>query len=131
MAEEAAGGDGTLIRYVVNGLAATAIHFGVLTMNLEWFHMGSAGVANTIAAAFGIAASFLGSRYFVFRRADMPILKQAIGFGLLYAITMAMHGGLLFVISDLMHIDYRIGFCLATAVQVAVTYVGNKTLVFR
>lgn len=122
---------GTLFRYVINGLVATAVHFAVLTFNLEWLRMDSAGVANVIAAAGGIVTSFLGSRYYVFRRADMPIMRQAMSFGLLYAATMAMHGSVLFVLSDVMSFDYRLGFCVATVLQVAVTYIGNKTLVFR
>jgi putative flippase GtrA len=122
---------GTLLRYVINGLVATAVHFAVLTFNLEWLRMDSAGVANVIAAAFGIVTSFLGSRYFVFRRTDMPIFKQAMSFALLYAATMAMHGGVLFLLSDVMSFDYRLGFCAATTLQVVVTYIGNKTLVFK
>lgn len=123
--------DGTLLRYVINGLVATAVHFGVLTFNVEVLQMGSAGGANIIAAAVGIVTSFLGSRYYVFRRADMPILRQAMSFGLLYVVMMLLHGGVLFVLSDMMSVDYRLAFCAATGLQVAVTYIGNKTLVFK
>ena len=45
---------GQFFRYVVNGLLATAIHFSVLTFNLNVLGIGSAGVANGIAAIFGI-----------------------------------------------------------------------------
>ena len=35
-----------LFRFVVNGLVATAVHYAVLTFNLEVLGFGSAGVAN-------------------------------------------------------------------------------------
>ena len=61
---------GQVARYIVNGLFATAVHYGVLTFCLTVLQLPSAGVANLIAAVFGITASFFGSRYFVFRRPD-------------------------------------------------------------
>ena len=55
------------VRYLINGLAATAVHFVVLTFNLKVLGWGSAGIANLVAAVFGITASFLCSRYFFFQ----------------------------------------------------------------
>ena len=120
-----------IIRYGINGLAATAVHYGVLTFNLKAIEISSAGLANLIAAVFGIGASFLGSRYFVFATKDEPILKQAIKFSGLYGAIALLHGLVLLIWTDRHGLDYRLGFLIATVIQVLLSYLGNKFLVFR
>lgn len=120
-----------IARYIVNGVAATAIHFGVLSFGLEVLKLPSAGLANLVAAAFGITASFLGSRYFVFRRPDEPMGRQAARFGALYAAIALLHALVLALWTDVAGLDYRIGFLLATGLQVVLSYWGNKRLVFN
>ncbi len=122
---------GQVARYVVNGLAATAVHYGVLSLGLELLKLPSAGLANLIAAAFGITASFFGSRWFVFRRPDEPIGRQAARFGALYAAIACLHALVLALWTDYFGLDYRWGFLLATGAQVALSYWGNKRLVFN
>jgi putative flippase GtrA len=119
------------IRYIVNGLVATAVHFLVLTFNLKVLEWNSAGVANLIAAVFGIAVSFLGSRYYVFNGSLEPLVKQLYRFILLYAAIAILHGLLMYVWVDLYLQNYMIGFVIATFMQVACSYVGNKVLVFK
>ena len=120
-----------LLRYGINGLVATAVHFGVLSFNLNVLHISSAGLANVFAACFGIAASFLGSRYFVFASGDRSIIQDAVRFAMLYAAIAVFHGLLLLVWTDWYGLDYRSGFVLATFIQVSLSYLGNKFLVFR
>ncbi|SCK31631.1 Putative flippase GtrA (transmembrane translocase of bactoprenol-linked glucose) [Variovorax sp. HW608] len=117
-------------RFVVNGVAATAIHYGVLSFNLKVLGIPSAGVANFIAAWFGITASFIGSRFFVFRRKEAPLLRQAARFLALYASIACLHGLMLFVWTDTFHLNYTVGFAIATVLQTALSYLGNKLLVF-
>ena len=119
-----------LVRYIINGLAATVVHYGVLSYNLHVLGMHSAGAANLVAATFGIAASFLGSRYFVFKRTDEAMLPQALKFSGLYAAIALVHGCVLLVWTDWLGFDYRAGFLIATAFQVSLSYFGNKKLVF-
>lgn len=120
-----------IVRYVINGTAATGVHFGVLILCLEVIQIQSAAIANMIAAIFGISASFLGSRYFVFRSRQDPILSQAPKFAVLYASIAALHGAVLFVWTDVFGLDYRVGFLIATFLQVLLSYIGNKKLVFK
>lgn len=120
-----------ILRYVVNGVAATLVHYTVLTVNLELLGFSSAGAANLVAACFGITASFLGSRYYVFRSAHAPIAGQFLKFGGLYAAIAVLHGLVLWLWTDRFGLDYRAGFLLAAALQVSLSYIGNKFLVFR
>ena len=120
-----------LARYVVNGLVATAAHYATLKFNLEVLNLPSAAVANMLAAVVGITVSFLGSRYFVFRKTEESIAQQIVKFSALYGVTAILHGLTLFVWTDWLKHDYRTGFLMATGVQVSLSYFGNKFLVFR
>jgi putative flippase GtrA len=119
-----------MVRYIINGLFATAVHFGVLTFNLDVLHVPWAGLANLMAAVVAIAVSFSGSRWFVFRGHADPILRQLWRFGLLYAAIAMLHTALLYVWTDRLGLDYRVGFLIATGMQMVLSYVGNKILVF-
>jgi len=119
------------IRYILNGLLATAVHYGVLLTNVQLFNMQSIGLANLIAALFGITISFIGSRYFVFKNQKELIIRQAVKFGSLYTLIAVFHGLILFIWSDIFNFDFRIGFVIATAFQVFITYFGNRKLVFK
>ncbi len=120
-----------LHRYVINGVVATAVHYGVLTFNLEVLNFSSAGLANLAAAAFGISTSFLGSRYFVFRKTDETIALQAMKFSGLYGVIAVLHVLVLLIWTDWLGLDYRLGFLIATGFQVSLSYIGNKFLVFK
>jgi putative flippase GtrA len=122
---------GQIARYLLNGATASAVHFATLWFNLRILEMPTVGIANLCAAVVGLSASFLGSRYFVFRRQRQPILPQAARFGLLYAGIACLHGAVLYAWSDLARLDYRAGFVLATALQMVLSYLGNKRMVFR
>lgn len=119
------------VRYVLNGLFATAAHFAMLTFLLQVLAWQSAGLANLCAAVVGIATSFLGSRYFVFRQVLQPFSGQVLRFGSLYAAIAVLHGLVLFIWSDWLALPYTIGFLLATGLQFMLSYLGNKYLVFH
>jgi len=118
-------------RYIANGLIATAVNYGVLTFNLNILGFHSAGLANLVASVFGITVSFLGSRYFVFRSTQGSLLQQAIKFSSLYCAIALLNGLILLIWTDWRGLDYRAGFLLATAMQVTLSFFGNKYLVFR
>jgi putative flippase GtrA len=119
------------VRFVINGIAATAVHFTVLALCLEVLFLPSAGLANMVGALFGITVSFLGNRYFVFNSFRKgTLLGQFWRFVSLYATIAVMHGLLLYSWTDLAGFDYRIGFLFAIALQVILSYLGNRKLVF-
>ncbi len=117
-------------RFVINGLVATGVHFAFLTFGLEVLHIPLAALANFFAALFGITVSFLGSRYFVFRGHTEGLFTQATRFAGLYFVIACFHAALLFVITDWLKIDFRVGFLIATGMQMTLSYLGNRSLVF-
>jgi len=122
---------GQVVRYIINGLVATAVHFSVLRFCMEVLHVPLAAEANAIAACFGIAVSFLGSRYFVFKGQEGSVVKQGTLFLGVYAVIALLHATVMYVWADRLGFDYRIGFVLATGMQMAFSFVANKLLVFK
>lgn len=122
---------GQVVRYIANGLVATAVHYSILRFNLEVLGMPSAGVANAIAAVFGITVSFLGNRYFVFRAAGGTLARQGVLFVLSYGLIALLHGLILYLWTDRAGLNYTVGFLVATVMQVACSFVVNKFMVFR
>jgi putative flippase GtrA len=120
-----------LMRYVVNGVIATAVHYTVLTIGIEIVHLKSVGFATLIAASCGICASFLGNRYFVFPASGGRFSAQAAKFVVLYGALALLNGSFMYIWSDVHHLDYRYGFVLATAVQFVLSYLGGRFVVFR
>lgn len=118
-------------RYLLNGALATAVHLGVLVFIMQVLMWSSAGLANGIAAIFGIAASFLGSRYYVFLGSLETVSAQFFKFLLLYLSIALLHAGLLFVWTDYYQLHYLAGFFVATMMQLLLSYWGNKVLVFK
>jgi putative flippase GtrA len=118
-------------RFVINGLVASGVYFSILSLCIELLQFRSAAVAAVVASAIGIVVSYLGNRHFVFGSSDQPMRGQFFRFIALYGVVAAIHSGVLLVWSDYLGLDYRIGFLIATALQIAVTFVGNKRLVFR
>jgi len=62
-------------RFVANIVIATAVHHGVLIFDIRVLDLPSAGLANFLAAWFGI--TFVDSRLFVVRREQSLRLPQA------------------------------------------------------
>ena len=120
-----------LVRYIVNGLAATAINFAALSLLVSLLGDGQAWLASALASVVGITASFLGSRYFVFPGGKDAAAVQAGKFVAVYAATACVHAAVLFLWTDTLGWDWRIGFVLATGLQVAVSYTANKFFVFK
>ncbi len=120
-----------VVRFVINGLIASAVHYAALSFNLRVLEMSSAGLANFFAAWFGIAASFIGSRFFVFRNREEAVAQQAMRFLASYAAIACLHGLLLYAWTDRLHLDYTVGLILAAMMQAVLSYLGNKLLVFK
>lgn len=119
------------VRYLINGVLATLVHYLVLSSAIEAFELESAGLANLLGSAAGIATSYIGNRHFVYRQTQAPVLAQGARFLLLYASLALMHGGVMYVWTDQLGLNYQIGFVLTVSIQVVVGYLGNKHLVFR
>lgn len=120
-----------LLRYIINGLVATGIHYTALYVCIEIIGFNSVGFANSVAALFGIVFSYLGNRYFVFKRINERMFSQAMKFGSLYFVIAILHGVFLAAWSDWQGYSYNTGFILATCLQFLLSFIGNNVLVFK
>jgi len=118
-------------RYVANGIVATAVNFAVLALCVDVLRIRPVLLAAFAASACGITSSFVGNRRFVFRQRERALLPQATRFVVLYGATALLHAAVLAVWSDLLALDYRWGFVLATGIQFVAGYAGNRVLVFK
>lgn len=119
------------LKYLINGVSATLVHYGVLSFNLNILHFSSAAIANMLAAVFGITASYLGNRFFVFDNKNKQVTQQFIQFLILYAAIALLHGLILWVWTDQMKLHYSIGFLIATVMQFVLSFIGNKFFIFK
>jgi putative flippase GtrA len=118
-------------KFLINGVVATGVHFGVLTFCFKILLWKSAGLSNMTASVFGITSSFLGNRYFVFHNSDEPLNKQISRFIALSVTLAAVHGFVMYLATDVYGTDYRISFLLATVIQTILSFLGNKIMVFK
>jgi putative flippase GtrA len=119
------------ILFLINGLIATIIHYAVLYYMVEEIHINSAGVSSLVSSLFASLVSFIGNKYIVFRIHNDPAIIQATRFTALYLIMALFHGIFLHSWADLLGWNYRFGFLLAVAVQIAAGFFGNKYFVFK
>lgn len=119
------------IRYVINGVVATCVQFIALNACIHLLHVPSVGISNFLAAIAGITCSFFGSRHFVFPGSTESVWHQLARFWVLYAALALMQGTVLFLWSDVAHLDYRAGFLIGTFIQMVCSYFGGKHWVFK
>jgi putative flippase GtrA len=120
-----------VMRYALNGLLATGVHYLTLTVMIGPLGVRPVGLANLMAAIIGIAASFVGNRRFVFKAVESPVKRQAVHFAVLYAILAVIHSACMYLWCDILNRDYQTGFLLATGLQFLFSYIFNSRVVFR
>jgi len=120
-----------LLRYVVNGLLATGVHYAALSVLVGPIGLRPFAVANLAAATTGIAASFFGNRQFVFKAVGELVRQQAIRFVVIYAVLALVHSAYMYIWCDQLVKDYHTGFLFATTLQFLLSYIANSLLVFK
>jgi len=120
-----------LLRYVLNGLIATGVHYAVLSLLVGPMGLRLVGLANLAAAVSGTVASFLGNRRYVFKATAGSLRYQVQNFVLLYGVLAVIHSACMYVWSDHLGRDYQTGFIAATALQFLLSYIANSHLVFK
>ena len=118
-----------IVRFAIVGVAATAVHFMVLSLLVEGFGLRPVGLANGLAAIVGIVVSYAGNHGFVFASGEAH-RRAAPRFLLTYALIAMLHGGLMAAWADWAGWNYRIGFVVITGFTALCTYVLNRTFVF-
>tara|TARA_B100001173_G_scaffold294017_1_gene287549 strand:+ start:3028 stop:3381 length:354 start_codon:yes stop_codon:yes gene_type:complete len=116
---------------MANGCFATLIHYIFLEFNLNILMLNSIAFANIIACSFGILVSFLGNKYIVFKSVSGSFSGQFFHFFTFYFLVAIFHVAFIYLWADFNGYNYRVGFLIATALQILITYNYNKILIFK
>ena len=118
------------VRFIINGLIATLIHFLILYMCVNLLVISYDGISNFIGAIFGTIYSFLGNKFFVFKSKNNSIFREGFRFLILYSLMALNHGIFLYIWSDLIGKDFIIGFFIITILNTFLSFFYNKRKVF-
>jgi len=118
------------LRFIVNGVAATATHYVALMVLAEWLGGRPVGLMNLLAAALGVAVSYLGNHHFVFRstRRQRDTLGRFLG---AYGLTTLAHGLLMGAWADLAGLPTTPGFVAITGMTAFANYLVGRFWVFE
>jgi putative flippase GtrA len=117
-------------RFFINGLIATAANYLVLFFLVEYVSNIKIAVASLISSFVGITTSFIGNRIFVFK-SKSPVLIELVRFKVIYATTALFQALCMTLWVDVLFFNYTIGFLLVTLISVFLSYLSNKTFVFK
>lgn len=120
-----------VILFILNGGMATVVHFSVLFLLIELFHVPSLVWANLTAGAVAITCSFMGNKYIVFNSHNEVMLHQLLKFVLVYICALFFHTFAIYELSSVYGIDYRVAFVVASFLVIMFTFLSNKLMVFK
>ncbi len=117
------------VRFIINGGVATGVHFIGLWLLAEPLGLRPIGLANFIAAAAGVASSYVGNHWLVFRstRRHQQTLSR---FLLVYGTMTALHGLLMYAWADVFTLPTTLGFVLITGLTAVLNYAAGRWWVF-
>jgi putative flippase GtrA len=119
-----------VLRFLANGLLATAVHYAILWAGFGLGVFASAGATSAAASVVASTVAFFGNRHFVFA-SRAPVAGQVLPFVAVYAAIALFHGAFLGIWTDLLGLAYTPGFLVALAIATVASYLMNKHLVFR
>jgi len=121
----------TFFRYVLNGFVATAVHYIFFNLFIYLNLFNYYATSNFLAAFIGIFSSFIGNRYFVFRRREHNLIRQYLTFLFMYTSILLIGSFAVLILSDFYKVNHQISFFAAALIQFFLSYYGNKFIIFR
>ncbi len=115
-------------RYSLVGLLATAAHYLVLVLCVEWAH-GPAWLGSGLGATLGAQVAYAGNRWFTFaHRGDIASSWPRF---MLTALLGALLGMAIVALGVQLGIHYLIAQALATLAGLVLTFAINRAWTFR
>lgn len=117
--------------FLINGFLATLIHFAALILFVNFVGL-SYGLSNFLSFLVGSISSFLGNKFFVFKvKNKFRTSSQFIKFFFLYLALAFEHGVALYWWSDINEYNYIVGFLLITMLNIIISFIFNKYIIFN
>ncbi len=115
--------------FLTNGIIATVTHFIILFVFVENNLFSYVSFSYFFAAIISISISFLGNKYFVFQNKN-NFVGDLLRFFLLYIVLLILNSVIIYILCDVIDIDYKVGFTIALVFQTIFSYLGLKFFVF-
>ena len=84
-----------------------------------------------LAFLAGIAVNYLIGIWFVFRRGRLSLGKELLLFVTISLLALAITEGSMFLLTDLMHVDYRISRLISGVVTYLFNFFSRRFLIYR
>lgn len=115
--------------FLTNGIISTVIHFVILFVFVENNLFNYISISYFCAAIISISISFVGNKYLVFKNKN-NFVRDMLRFFILYIILLILNSALIYILCDIINIDYKVGFIIALVFQTIFSYLGLKLFVF-
>ena len=88
-------------------------------------------LAVPIAFMVGIAVNYLIGIWFVFHRGNLPLLKELLLFLAISLLALGITEGSMFLLTDLLKIDYRISRLISGVVTYLFNFFSRRVILYR
>jgi putative flippase GtrA len=116
-------------RFLISGCTGFSMYY-VVALALRHFFAWPDGVCATVATMVATPPTFLLQKHFTFRHGSGDARAQLLGYAMLQGVC-AVLVGLVAQLCMRMGLSHYLGFFLGGASGVLVSYVVQKTLIFR
>jgi putative flippase GtrA len=117
-------------KFVLIGVAATFVHFTILTLLIEGCRLPWPTIATAIGCIFGIITSYVGNYFWTFAR-DEPHREFIPRFVCVYLFSLAINTVVFSLQVNLFGFHYMVAFLVATGTSTAINFAFCKAIVFE
>jgi putative flippase GtrA len=118
------------IKYAVAAFGGFAADYCVLLALKEWAGLHYLA-AVPIAFLAGIAVNYLIGIWFVFQRGRLSLGKELLLFVTISLLALAITEGSMFLLTDLIHVDYRISRLISGVVTYLFNFFSRRMILYR
>ena len=118
------------LKYGLAAFGGFLADYGALIMLKEWLGLHYL-VAVPIAFLIGIAVNYLIGIWFVFRRGSLSLVKEVALFLVISLLALAITEGSMYLLTDMIHIDYRISRLISGVVTYLFNFFSRRQLLYR
>lgn len=118
------------IKYGLAAFGGFAADYAALLALKEWAGLHYLA-AVPIAFLLGIAVNYLIGIWVVFRRGNLPLMKELALFITVSLLALAITEGSMFTLTDLLRIDYRISRLITGAVTYLFNFFARRFVIYR
>lgn len=118
------------IKYGLAAFGGFLADYAALLALKEWFGLHYL-IAVPIAFTIGIAVNYLIGIWVVFRRGNLPLLRELILFVMISLLALGITEGSMYLLTDLLRIDYRISRLISGVLTYLFNFFSRRFVLYR